>query len=469
MKSKFLITLLVGLGALSHGKETPSPSEQAEIYLSENDRISGNVESMSGDKIAVTTPFSAKAWSIHRPSVKSIFFERPLPTDSPLKDRIYVRNDAQEVIPAHIRSIDENRVVADTHFSKSLSLPRSAVESLQFSTVTRNPLFAEPLMSEGCWTDNMPSENVSIFTSAFKRVNPGNHDPKVVHLPPMPWTKLLKCDLNSFEIVLSYSLGALPEGQPVQGVTLMLQGKIPDETKPQTDWEELNLMIRLDQNTWYLSTKSDSTEQQLLEVPAPQSQGKKQDLVIHVSKVDSELVLDVTLNGEKSKKVPMGIPMLKDACFMINPHIPQFFVHRLQLNKLWSSYDRDIPSGLDNQDVVDTTDDEWIPGRLLSYDGNKGQTVIMTGDERQLSIPSEFISSLYLAEPTADHLSDENIDQAVTRITLVDSSCLLGVAKSISNGKLSFLHPILGQISVPMKLIQRIDFFDQVPPRRSQP
>ena len=110
-------------------------------------------------------------------------------------------------------------------------------------------------------------------------------------------------------------------------------------------------------------------------------------------------------------------------------------------------------------------------GRYSSYNSRNKVLTLSTDKEypdipRELSIPARYLDTVFFAEPKK---KDDSRTPAGHSILMKDGSRLHGDILSMDSGKIILRHSQLGQISLPLKNITRVEFLNSAQPTRSTP
>ena len=146
-------------------------------------------------------------------------------------------------------------------------------------------------------------------------------------------------------------------------------------------------------------------------------------------------------------------------------------ISRLALSSITLSAKSVAKNGNAETDLVLTKEEDAIPGSVSGYDSKTGTLTLSTdkdypGIPRDLSIPSKYLDTVFFAE---QNRKDDSRPPARHSLQMKDGSRLHGDILSMDSLNIILRHPQLGQISLPLKNITRVEFLNPAQPSRSTP
>ena len=146
-------------------------------------------------------------------------------------------------------------------------------------------------------------------------------------------------------------------------------------------------------------------------------------------------------------------------------------ISRLALSSITLSAKSVTKNGNAATDLVLTKEEDAIPGSISSYNSRNKTLTLSTDKEypgipRELSIPAKYLDTVFFAE---QNKKDDSRSAACHSILMKDGSRLHGNILSMDSLRIILRHPQLGQISLPLKNITRVEFLNSAQPSRSTP
>ena len=146
-------------------------------------------------------------------------------------------------------------------------------------------------------------------------------------------------------------------------------------------------------------------------------------------------------------------------------------ISKLALSSITLSAKSVAKNGNAETDLVLTKEEDAIPGSVSGYDSKTGTLTLSTdkdypGIPRDLSIPAKYLDTVFFAE---QNRKDDSRSPARHSLQMKDGSRLHGDILSMDSLNIILRHPQLGQISLPLKNIPRVEFLNPAQPSRSTP
>lgn len=146
-------------------------------------------------------------------------------------------------------------------------------------------------------------------------------------------------------------------------------------------------------------------------------------------------------------------------------------ISKLALSSITLSAKSVAKNGNAETDLVLTKEEDAIPGSVSGYDSKTGTLTLSTdkdypGIPRDFSIPAKYLDTVFFAERNR---KDDSRPPARHSLQMKDGSRLHGDILSMDSLNIILRHPQLGQISLPLKNITRVEFLNPAQPSRSTP
>lgn len=480
MNNRKLAALLLAPACLLHAWA----GTVADVVMDNNYRLRGEIVSYGKQGLVIRHPSMRQNVSILPSEIRAVYFSDTAPPDLRARDKIFMATGHQDIIPCNITAVTAGKVQYRDMFGNARSIPRGQVAGFRLDTMQEKGFWQEPLVFDNSWLYSGDNENDYRIQSGRKLMNAlrpkmkGDHYQYNLASGNYPtWVPLYKSiglDPSSF----TFRVHLRMEGSNDRsGIVFCFGGKenVTFRSNSGSSLNRLMLSIAPGKCTLLREQKSGIVVLGEVDIPAPKmTEGI--DIRLTSSRYgNSEQVYEL-LAGDMPPKLmkdpsPAAQPLEGDAFgLQMEGHV-SLTITRLQLSSISLSAKALSKNGKGGVDLVLTKEEDAIPGSVNSYNDKDKILVFSTDKEypgipRELSIPAKYLDTVYFAEPEK---KDAVREEARHSIQMKDGSRLHGSITSMDSGKIVLLHPQLGQLTMPLKNITRVEFLNSAQPSRSTP
>lgn len=480
MKNRALIALLLAPPCLLHAWADPS----VDVVTEDNYRLRGEIVSYSKRGMVIRHPAIRQNAVILPSAIRVLYFTGTSSPDLRARDKIFMATGHQDVIPCNIISITPEKVQYRDIFGSTRSIPRSQVAGFRLNTFQEKGFWHEPLVFDNSWLssgkdDNFIQSGRKLMNALKPKVQGDKYQYKLSNSDYPTWIPLYKSiglDPTSFTFRTTLTMDG---NNDRSGIVFCFGGKenTPFRSNSGNSLNRLMLSISPGKCTLLREQKSGIVILGEVDIPAP-SLTEGIDIRLHSSRhgehdqVYELLVGDMPPKLMKDPTSPEH-PLEGDAFgLQMEGHV-SLTITRLSLSSVTLSAKSVTKNENLVTDLVLTKEEDAIPGTVSNYNSRNKTLTFSTDKEypgipRELSIPAKYLDTVFFAEQERKETEAPSAS-ARHSILMKDGSRLHGDILSMEAGKIILQHPQLGQISLPLKNITRVEFLDSSQPSRSTP
>lgn len=465
MRNRLLIpALMLLLGpALSHG-------EQALVSFGGNYKLQGDLISMNDDGLILKHEGSDKPVTIARDKVISIaIFEEP---DNPFQfeDIIQLMPGTTNAIPCRIIEINKNNVVFDCPYTSQAKLSRNDVLSVSLNTRQVRNLWSLPFKFDRSWWVPEDGEKEDDIKDGLTPLAPKKTAAGTAYdIGPRPVTLSKRIGLNLLSFDFSTTVRfTKPEDDENFTPQFSFIFSTHYNDVPQTEFPVSLLFI---DHKWILRARPNMPalgeyevdnpfEPMKINLSARTREGSRD--TFYELKVNGKPVISQSVNTSNlAREGSFGIRTRNETAVRIeNPMLSNI----LPFNNKGS-----LPFHSGNSDSIETTEDESLPGSLISYSASDKSAMFMVeNDQEAIKIPSEYIEAIIFKNAGQENHKTAPAFEPCT-ILMKNGTSWKGTSPTISNGQLHITHYLLGRMGIPLPMISRIELFAHTAPTKSTP
>lgn len=478
MKNSLLIFLLLAPACLLHAWAEPS----VDVVTEDNYRLRGEIVSYGKQGMVIRHPAMRQNAVIHPSAIRALYFTDTSSPDLRARDKIFMATSHQDIIPCNIISITPDKVQYRDMFGSTRSIPRSQVAGFRLNTFQEKGFWQEPLVFDNSWLysgndDNLIQSGRKLMNALKPRIQGDKYQYKLSNSDYPTWVPLYKSiglDPSSFTFRISLTMDG---NNDRSGIVFCFGGKenTPFRSNSGSNINRLMLSISPGKCTLLREKKSGIVVLGEVNIPAP-ALTEGVDIRLNSSRHGKDEQVYELLVGDMPPKLmkdpaPVEQPLQGDAFgLQMEGHV-SLTMTRLSLSSITLSAKSVTKNGNTGTDLVLTKEEDAIPGSVSSYNGKDKVLTFSTDKEypgipRELSIPAKYLDTVFFAQQKK---KAEPNSPSCHSILMKDGSRLHGDILSMGTGKIMLQHPQLGQISLPLKNIIRVEFQDASQPSRSTP
>ncbi|MCD8062113.1 MAG: hypothetical protein LUE13_07235 [Akkermansiaceae bacterium] len=480
MKNRIRLALLLAPACLLHAWAAPT----VDVVMEDNYRLRGEIVSFGKQGLVIRHPSVRQNVSILPSEIRAVYFTDTAPPDLRARDKIFISTGHRDIIPCNITSISSDKVQYRDMFGTSRSIPRSPVAGFRLGTLQQMGFWQEPLVFDNSWLYSGGSENDYRIQSGRKLMNAmspkldgDKYQYKLSNGNYPTWVPLYKSiglDPSSFTFRIALTMDGSSDRA---GIVFCFGGKenVTFRSNSGSSLNRLMLSIAPGKCTLLREQKSGILLLGEVDIPAPKMTAGIDVRLTSSRHENNEQVYELLVGDMPPRLIKDPSPpeqQLEGDAFglQMEGHI-SLTITKLQLSAISLSAKALTKNGSQGTDLVVTKEEDAIPGSVNSYNDRDKMLNLSTDKEypgvpRELSIPARYLDTVFFAEPEKQ---DAVRDEARHSIQMKDGSRLHGDIRSMDSGKVVLQHSLLGQVSLPLKNITRVEFLNSAQPSRSTP
>lgn len=456
-----------------------------DVVTDSNYRLRGEIVSYGKQGIVIKHPAMRQNAVILPSEIRALYFTGTSSPDLRSRDKIFMATGHRDIIPCNIISITPDKVQYRDMLGNERSIPRSQVAGFRLDTIQEKGFWQEPLIFDNSWvySSNRGDEDYrtqagrKLMNALKPKIQGDKYQYRLGNSDYPTWTPLYKnigLDPSSFTFRTTMTMDG---NNDRAGIVFCFGGNenIAFRSNSGSSLNRLMLSIAPGKCTLLREQKSGIIILGEVDIPTP-TLTEGVDIRLTASRQgDHEQVYELLVGDLPPKLMtdpsPPEQPLQGDAFgLQMEGHV-SLTISRLALSSITLSAKSVTKNGSADTDLVLTREEDAIPGSVSSYNSRNKVLTLSTDKEypdipRELSIPARYLDTVFFAEPEKKDDSRTPVDHS---ILMKDGSRLHGDILSMDSGKIILRHSQLGQISLPLKNITRVEFLNSAQPTRSTP
>lgn len=456
-----------------------------DVVTDSNYRLRGEIVSYGKQGIVIKHPAMRQNAVILPSEIRALYFTGTSSPDLRSRDKIFMATGHRDIIPCNIISITPDKVQYRDMLGNERSIPRSQVAGFRLDTIQEKGFWQEPLIFDNSWvySSNRGDEDYrtqagrKLMNALKPKIQGDKYQYRLGNSDYPTWTPLYKnigLDPSSFTFRTTMTMDG---NNDRAGIVFCFGGNenIAFRSNSGSSLNRLMLSIAPGKCTLLREQKSGIIILGEVDIPTP-TLTEGVDIRLTASRQgDHEQVYELLVGDLPPKLMtdpsPPEQPLQGDAFgLQMEGHV-SLTISRLALSSITLSAKSVTKNGSADTDLVLTREEDAIPGSVSSYNSRNKVLTLSTDKEypdipRELSIPARYLDTVFFAEPEK---KDDSRTSAGHSILMKDGSRLHGDILSMDSGKIILRHSQLGQISLPLKNITRVEFLNSAQPTRSTP
>ena len=456
-----------------------------DVVTDSNYRLRGEIVSYGKQGIVIKHPAMRQNAVILPSEIRALYFTGTSSPDLRSRDKIFMATGHRDIIPCNIISITPDKVQYRDMLGNERSIPRSQVAGFRLDTIQEKGFWQEPLIFDNSWvySSNRGDEDYrtqagrKLMNALKPKIQGDKYQYRLGNSDYPTWTPLYKnigLDPSSFTFRTTMTMDG---NNDRAGIVFCFGGNenIAFRSNSGSSLNRLMLSIAPGKCTLLREQKSGIIILGEVDIPTP-TLTEGVDIRLTASRQgDHEQVYELLVGDLPPKLMtdpsPPEQPLQGDAFgLQMEGHV-SLTISRLALSSITLSAKSVTKNGSADTDLVLTREEDAIPGSVSSYNSRDKVLTLSTDKEypdipRELSIPARYLDTVFFAEPEK---KDDSRTPAGHSILMKDGSRLHGDILSMDSGKIILRHSQLGQISLPLKNITRVEFLNSAQPTRSTP
>lgn len=456
-----------------------------DVVTDSNYRLRGEIVSYGKQGIVIKHPAMRQNAVILPSEIRALYFTGTSSPDLRSRDKIFMATGHRDIIPCNIISITPDKVQYRDMLGNERSIPRSQVAGFRLDTIQEKGFWQEPLIFDNSWvySSNRGDEDYrtqagrKLMNALKPKIQGDKYQYRLGNSDYPTWTPLYKnigLDPSSFTFRTTMTMDG---NNDRAGIVFCFGGNenIAFRSNSGSSLNRLMLSIAPGKCTLLREQKSGIIILGEVDIPTP-TLTEGVDIRLTASRQgDHEQVYELLVGDLPPKLMtdpsPPEQPLQGDAFgLQMEGHV-SLTISRLALSSITLSAKSVTKNGSADTDLVLTREEDAIPGSVSSYNSRNKVLTLSTDKEypdipRELSIPARYLDTVFFAEPEK---KDDSRTPAGHSILMKDGSRLHGDILSMDSGKIILRHSQLGQISLPLKNITRVEFLNSAQPTRSTP
>lgn len=456
-----------------------------DVVTDSNYRLRGEIVSYGKQGIVIKHPAMRQNAVILPSEIRALYFTGTSSPDLRSRDKIFMATGHRDIIPCNIISITPDKVQYRDMLGNERSIPRSQVAGFRLDTIQEKGFWQEPLIFDNSWvySSNRGDEDYrtqagrKLMNALKPKIQGDKYQYRLGNSDYPTWTPLYKnigLDPSSFTFRTTMTMDG---NNDRAGIVFCFGGNenISFRSNSGSSLNRLMLSIAPGKCTLLREQKSGIIILGEVDIPTP-TLTEGVDIRLTASRQgDHEQVYELLVGDLPPKLMtdpsPPEQPLQGDAFgLQMEGHV-SLTISRLALSSITLSAKSVTKNGSADTDLVLTREEDAIPGSVSSYNSRNKVLTLSTDKEypdipRELSIPARYLDTVFFAEPEK---KDDSRTPAGHSILMKDGSRLHGDILSMDSGKIILRHSQLGQISLPLKNITRVEFLNSAQPTRSTP
>lgn len=456
-----------------------------DVVTDSNYRLRGEIVSYGKQGIVIKHPAMRQNAVILPSEIRALYFTGTSSPDLRSRDKIFMATGHRDIIPCNIISITPDKVQYRDMLGNERSIPRSQVAGFRLDTIQEKGFWQEPLIFDNSWvySSNRGDEDYrtqagrKLMNALKPKIQGDKYQYRLGNSDYPTWTPLYKnigLDPSSFTFRTTMTMDG---NNDRAGIVFCFGGNenIAFRSNSGSSLNRLMLSVAPGKCTLLREQKSGIIILGEVDIPTP-TLTEGVDIRLTASRQgDHEQVYELLVGDLPPKLMtdpsPPEQPLQGDAFgLQMEGHV-SLTISRLALSSITLSAKSVTKNGSADTDLVLTREEDAIPGSVSSYNSRNKVLTLSTDKEypdipRELSIPARYLDTVFFAEPEK---KDDSRTPAGHSILMKDGSRLHGDILSMDSGKIILRHSQLGQISLPLKNITRVEFLNSAQPTRSTP
>lgn len=456
-----------------------------DVVTDSNYRLRGEIVSYGKQGIVIKHPAMRQNAVILPSEIRALYFTGTSSPDLRSRDKIFMATGHRDIIPCNIISITPDKVQYRDMLGNERFIPRSQVAGFRLDTIQEKGFWQEPLIFDNSWvySSNRGDEDYrtqagrKLMNALKPKIQGDKYQYRLGNSDYPTWTPLYKnigLDPSSFTFRTTMTMDG---NNDRAGIVFCFGGNenIAFRSNSGSSLNRLMLSIAPGKCTLLREQKSGIIILGEVDIPTP-TLTEGVDIRLTASRQgDHEQVYELLVGDLPPKLMtdpsPPEQPLQGDAFgLQMEGHV-SLTISRLALSSITLSAKSVTKNGSADTDLVLTREEDAIPGSVSSYNSRNKVLTLSTDKEypdipRELSIPARYLDTVFFAEPEK---KDDSRTPVGHSILMKDGSRLHGDILSMDSGKIILRHSQLGQISLPLKNITRVEFLNSAQPTRSTP
>lgn len=456
-----------------------------DVVTDSNYRLRGEIVSYGKQGIVIRHPAMRQNAVILPSEIRALYFTGTSSPDLRSRDKIFMATGHRDIIPCNIISITPDKVQYRDMLGNERSIPRSQVAGFRLDTIQEKGFWQEPLIFDNSWVyssnrgdnDYRTQAGRKLMNALKPKIQGDKYQYRLGNSDYPTWTPLYKnigLDPSSFTFRTTMTMDG---NNDRAGIVFCFGGNenIAFRSNSGSSLNRLMLSIAPGKCTLLREQKSGIIVLGEVDIPTP-TLTEGVDIRLTASRQgDHEQVYELLVGDLPPKLMtdpsPPEQPLQGDAFgLQMEGHV-SLTISRLALSSITLSAKSVTKNGNTDTDLVLTREEDAIPGSVSSYNSRSKVLTLSTDKEypdipRELSIPARYLDTVFFAEPKK---KDDSRTPAGHSILMKDGSRLHGDILSMDSEKIILRHSQLGQISLPLKNITRVEFLNSAQPTRSTP
>lgn len=456
-----------------------------DVVTDSNYRLRGEIVSYGKQGIVIKHPAMRQNAVILPSEIRALYFTGTSTPDLRSRDKIFMATGHRDIIPCNIISITPDKVQYRDMLGNERSVPRSQVAGFRLDTIQEKGFWQEPLIFDNSWVyssnrgdDDYRTQAGRKLMNALKpKIQGDKYQYRLGNSDYPTWTPLYKnigLDPSSFTFRTTLTMDG---NNDRAGIVFCFGGNenISFRSNSGSSLNRLMLSIAPGKCTLLREQKSGIIVLGEVDIPTP-TLTEGVDIRLTASRQgDHEQVYELLVGDLPPKLMtdptPPEQPLQGDAFgLQMEGHV-SLTISKLALSSITLSAKSVTKTGRTDTDLVLTREEDAIPGTIISYNGRIKILTLSTDKKypdipQEFSIPGKYLDTVFFAEPKK---KDDSRTPVRHSILMKDGSRLHGDILSMDSGKIILRHSQLGQISLPLKNITRVEFLNSAQPSRSTP
>ncbi len=482
MKNKNLGTLLLALPLMTGGLSQAAP--QADIIIDNNFRLRGEILSFTGEKVVLKHHAIKENVHLLPTGISSVYFYGDKNRNITAKDKIFLANKNQDIIPCTIMNVTQNEVKYKDMFGQVHTAKRNQVAGFRINALKEKGYWQEPLIPDNSWvTENKQEDDMTtsrrkklVSTCRPEILPDGSYIYRLNRTKYQTWARLHKdIGLNptSFIFTLNCTIDADKNSNNANAILYCFGGNAAMPFRSNYSNSSNRLLLGVSPTGCRLLREQKSGMAHLGEIRFDSNEISKG---LEIKLISSHNGTHQTYELLVGNKAPLVIKDTSKEPLEGNAFGFQFEgyyninITKMGLSALTLSSQSIRKNDKLQTDLVMTNEEDAIPCHLISYDAAAQMLALETDKEypgipRRLNIPTKYLDTIFFnSTQTATKKTN-----SIHGILMNDGSKLYGTVQNITADKLELKHPELGILSLPLNNITRVEFINPAAPTRSTP
>lgn len=454
----------------------------ADVITNSNYRLRGEIVSFGKQGISIKHPAIRQKAVILSSEIKAIYFIEESTPDMRVRDKIFMSDQYQDIIPCNISAISQAHIYYRDILGNERSVPRSQTAGVRLNTLREKDFWQEPLVFDNSWIylqgeNDYRSRSCQKLLNAFKPNIQGNKYQYRPNKYPI-WIALYKnidLDPSSFTFRITLSMVG---GKHRSGIVFCFGGKetVPFRSNSSSKLNRLMLSITPDKCILLREHKDGISVLGEINIPST-ALAKEVKIKLISSKHEGTKQIYELLVGDLPPKlmtdpIPSDQPLQGDAFGLQMEGRVNMTISQLTLSSINLSSKTISKNGPLKNDLVLTKEEDAIPCSIKEFNKKTGILKLTLNKDypdipKELSIHSKYLDTILFAEPSSNL---KPVSQSAKHNVLMkDGARLHGVILNMDSRNIVLLHPLLGQVPLPLKNIARVEYLNPAQPSRSKP